>query len=1290
MTGETQTHEEIKKQTPEELKAEKLQQSEEQQELSEKLIADGILKKEERDAVKDAFNNNKETLKVFILQEKTDFIESDFGALSKALVGEKNIAKINHALGVPGDKYSIDTFKAVIKFQKDHSINRENPKNTLKVDGIIGQQTLKEILGEQDDSSFENLQELKDKAINIVLDSCFDKLESKEGIDLSIDGMYEHVVEVLDLIEDSLSDDNPLKKHFPALKENFFMPKENGKKTIEIALNKLLETDKQAEEKTNIQIEDVRHVVLNSVGTLFDIAKNSTPEEINKLISEFQKMPAVKEFTEKIPDFNVIFTEVLPSIIKTVDKQEFLNNLGNFFDNISPSLQTIIEQRGTKLDKAELKQIKLNLIRETAHFLNNSINEKSIEETLKQASKLSFIKNNAFANDLMGLIGELPANKKLETFKNINNFFIELTDPDLNTDDETLSPEEKANKDKKFHEVTDKFAKKLTEIGKEIGAEKILDFLKKHNLISQKELPKQPHKETLGDKIIGITARVSPHSFLAIKTFELGEFIVKNYDRIIEALDAFIKNSDVFKKFTIDRYEDGEHSVDELLKHAINEDLLGKVIQNMGGKFAESLNVIGKINLVKIIKEARNSFIETIDIGGEGLSEDKKDKITPSIETLSKASANKIIKESYKAIKEKIQEATQNEGKESIITKQELIEIGLNSIKTVLKENPTILVDILKEAGVNIENIDGKKLNEAADYMLSHPQMKDIISNIITMIHSKIDNKEDILLELKKLALDTNENFLQEALDNNGDIAIDVLVDTLFDKIINTPEGSKILFNAVKTKLHLEGQISETNAVEIGNILKKHLNPEKLKDFIKPYKELIKNPKEFSNEDTTKIAFELYNLIEDKDAFLQDLFENVIKTPEANQILANLISQNLDIKIPEGKTLEVVNLVTYSLDKTQLKDFVDLYINLLENDGKISQDELMALGGDFYDMVKNKNDFLQKLSDKNIINNVLNSDDKADKTHSPKEDEKQEETKEKIEITDSMIIAGIDAIYDTHFEAENDAQFTQTCESLLKQFGLENILELDILGQNIGEISYEFFSCIKKEDLTQILISHKNTLNNSINKKHDISDLGDLGVDTLKVMDVKKLQDLLKESGNKLSTVESMGVDLADEIQAVVRENTKEIKDANEIGEKLFNLYNSPIKIEEGTQEAEDIREDGEKIFNVMHLLISKLDNDYLDDNLVFEDNDNENSENSNSTKENNKNSILTKLKEDFGSAFVGNNLWFLFANCVDALYARYGGEPGQLINDYFKDDSNKENFGETMRDFMINSSANK
>jgi ERCC4-type nuclease len=48
-------------------------------------------------------------------------------------------------------------------------------------------------------------------------------------------------------------------------------------------------------------------------------------------------------------------------------------------------------------------------------------------------------------------------------------------------------------------------------------------------------------------------------------------------------------------------------------------------------------------------------------------------------------------------------------------------------------------------------------------------------------------------------------------------------------------------------------------------------------------------------------------------------------------------------------------------------------------------------------------------------------------------------------------------------------------------------------------------------------------------------------------MDVKKLQDLLKESGNKLSTVESMGVDLADEIQAVVRENTKEIKDANEI-----------------------------------------------------------------------------------------------------------------------------------------------
>lgn len=102
--------------------------------LKKSIKLDGKLSLDEKESIKEALNQDTDGI---IEQTKTllkDFITKEFSTASYDRVGKSGVKKVQEALGISSDGiYWPDTFAKVVKFQKE---------NGLKVDGIIGQETL--------------------------------------------------------------------------------------------------------------------------------------------------------------------------------------------------------------------------------------------------------------------------------------------------------------------------------------------------------------------------------------------------------------------------------------------------------------------------------------------------------------------------------------------------------------------------------------------------------------------------------------------------------------------------------------------------------------------------------------------------------------------------------------------------------------------------------------------------------------------------------------------------------------------------------------------------------------------------------------------------------------------------------------------------------------------------------------------------------------------------------------------------------------------------------------------
>jgi len=1180
---------------PEIIKAERAADIKRQEELGDKLVADGFLSVEERELVKETFNSDKEALKNFIIAEKADFIESDFWKRSEDLVWKNNISKINNALWVKWSEFSTETFKAVIKFQRE---------NNLGIDWIVWPNTLKAILWEWADTSetikedFWNIKEIADYAVNKVIDMYFDKIEQDWGIDLSIESMYSDVLDILDSIQAALPESNIFKDQFPAIRNNFFMPKEKWYETIRIINARLSESDNMAESWININVADVKHMMIAGIWTLFDIAQTSSPEELQKIINEFSTLPQIKEITEQVPDFNIIFTEILPSAVDTIDKEDFIANLSKFFDNVAPNIEYLIKHRWETIPKSDLRNIKLNIIRESADFISNTINEDSIDALSDGLKELSFISNSEIAKDILELTEKLTSKEKLEFTKDILDLLKVLSH-------ETIDEE-------KFNDLSGKLVNKLNLFANKIWSTKIIDFLQKHWLLKVEEDTPEPEKpeedqsflDKLGDLWESAKEKYSDFKEIAKVIIEA----LRNPEQREALLQLIRENKNEIKNI-VEEYAawklDWKTSA-ELLKYFLDKDILWKIIKKMWKWFSDRINKILNTNISKLALEARNGLIDNINIWQHVANVDPDSKLGEA----SLMATQWIIWDIYKVIVSKINASTKEW---QFLSKQELIQTWLDSIKKLLNnpENKELFVDILEEAGIKLPPEAHNRLKQMADNILSHPKMNDIIENILSSVHKRVDNSETIMQDLIDLAKESNREFIEWIIKENSDDIIDMWVDTLFGSLLNNPEGSKILLWVLENNLWIKLNLSQENIVESIEILKKHLDIEKLKAFIKENKDLAEKWADLSMDDIIKLGWEFYDLIDDKNWFIQELADS-------------------------GIIKEALNSPSGIVDTTS--------------------------------------------------NNNSNTSSSSTTTTTTTNNNSWETSPEwsKFElINDTTLEVAIDSLYDT-MQDWKEEDFVKTAETIMKELWLEGLLEQKILWQNVADISYEFFSCIDKEDLTNILKNNKDTLKDILAGKQDISDIANLATEIFSEVDIKKLQKILDTSW--VSNPEAVWLDLADEIQGVIKENPEKMVEMSDIMEDLVNIYESGKKIEKWSELAEKIRVYWEKMFDLIHSIISKIDDNYLHQNLNL--NQNSKSESSDSKKEtkDEKESKVQEIISWFGKSFGLNNIWFLFWNCLDSVNA-LRWKPGQLIDDYFRDTEHRDDFGDTLHDFMIDSS---
>lgn len=1126
---------------------------EQDQKISDKLIADGFLSIQERNLIKETFASNKESLKKYIISEKNNFIESDFWNLSLSLVWSDTIAKINKNFWIKWNHFSVETFKAVIKFQKE---------NNLTIDWIIWPNTSNSILNQPDNNqenineNFWNLKEIADYAINKVLDLYFDKIEQDWWLNLSIDSIYNDVIDILDSIQHELPENNIFKNQFDSLKNNFFIPKEVWYETIKIAQSKLIEIVEPEKPFWNTNISEVKHVIISGIWTLFDIAKNSSPEELNKIINEFSDYPQIKDIINKIPDFKIIFSELLPTIIETIDKETFINSLSDFLDNISPNIQFFIENWGKEIDPQVLKSIKLNFFSEKANFISKIINKDSVEQIINWVQKLSLIWDNELMNDLLNLSKNLTSSEKLIIIQSSLDLLKVISSEKI---DET-----------KLNQMIDNLLNQLNIFANKIWSKQILDFIKKHWFL-ESESKKIEIEEEQDGIIDSIVNKVWSAIDYLDEKYQDAKSVVnvcieafKNPEQVWKLLELVIEHKEEIQ-FIIEDYINWEldtENTEDLLKYMLDKDILWRVIKKMWKWFSDKISWILNINVNKLILNSRNELIDSIKIWDFIEKADTSSNLAKTSEVM----AYWIWNDIYKAIISKI---TATDAESKFLSKDEIIEIWLKSIKNILNDPKykSLLIWVLTESWIKLPENANDKLLEMINNILSYPRMKDIISNIITNIHKRVDNSDEIMQDLLNLAKDSNKEFIKRTIIQNQETIIDMWIDTLFEGFIYDIEWSKVLFELLEKNLNIGLNFSEENIIKSVEILKTHLDVDKLKIFLKENTDLIDSWWKIKSEDVIKLAGEFFSIIDDKNWLIQDLSESWIIKKLSQSFNSNSSENNLGL-----------------IDNTTIDVTVNSLYATLEN------------------------------------------------------------TKE-----------------------EN---FTKTVEVLIKEVWLEWLLKQKILGQNIADISYEFFTCIEKKDLIKILQKNKETLKNILSGKKDISDISNLSSDIFSKINVEKLQKLIDTKW--LTSLEKTWVDLIDEIQKLIKENPEKMKEIFNIMEKLVDIFQSWKKIKKWSEEAKHIVSYWEKIFDLINSLILKIDDNYLDENLVIE-----------WKSENSKKSKVEEIINWFGESFASNNFWFLLWNCVDSVNA-ISWKPWQLVDDYFRDNEHRDDFADSLHDFLV------
>lgn len=766
----------------------------------------------------------------------------------------------------------------------------------------------------------ENASEVLNKLIDNILKDYIKKINSKEGLSLKIDDIYNEVLKTLNFVESQISKDNIYKHDIKHIVDNFLKPKEKWKQLIKYVLDISFEKEKTKKEELNLWFE----LFKSSIWTIFDIAKTTPKEKLSKIIDEAMKNNKIKEIFKNMPELRTILVENMPNIINSINKDEFLISLDNFFNKSKDDLLTIIETKDiSKIDN----KIKLKVLHNAWQVVDNLIQKDNVKDPKKSLIEnfLKWFSNLEFAK-------KEPV---LTILKIIN-------DKNLNLEDR-----------KELAVSASDLIKKLT--NPSAGENEIVKSLDNFLLIISKKRDKIQNKE-LFDNLI--------KQFIPKESFNEKEDISKNatfFDKIKHYFNNFV---DYVKEF-----------LTEKTIEAINTDSVNWLIQKFNGKFIQTLKEKTSYNFTNILKSIRSEISTSIN-SNESNQENKENKKNKennentNISTLSWIIVDKLSDNIYHMFKKAYKEQWN-------LNKNDIIDWWLSTLRDVLNENKKLVLDTLKDFWVKIDKNDENHILNLAKNILEDPRFKKVLSDIIDNIANMATSKQDVTKQIYDIIQDISKNqanslIVKQSKNELVDYGIEKVYDLLSDKKVI----SIIFDNIPELKWKLPDNLTEEKIHKLWLIIKRNIPVELIKNT---YHKI-----DFNNLDQDKIISLTKDILDDKRVNTKNLINSIIDSwiikdlnsikLENNREKTNLneetISNSVDIiykilnNTDKQKVLKLSSQIW--LDKIYWED---LYLVLKNTPKNLLKNDLLK-NKDFLNNVINSQENIQSL----ILNDKKNYD----------------------------------------------------------------------------------------------------------------------------------------------------------------------------------------------------------------------------------------------------------------------------------------------------------------------------
>ena len=409
------------------------------------------------------------------------------------------------------------------------------------------------------------------------------------------------------------------------------------------------------------------------------------------------------------------------------------------------------------------------------------------------------------------------------------------------------------------------------------------------------------------------------------------------------------------------------------------------------------------------------------------------------------------------------------------------------------------------------------------------------------------------------------------------------------------------------------------------------------------------------------------------DAWIDTFYEVFLWDKENVNILLQIFKINIstNFEIWNDTYVNLIETLKKHIPKEKIKTILKNNPDILK--WKIDLTNIKEIWMDIYNRMPDRVWFIQDVTSSWILEDIKNNSDKEIEsvriinTH---ETWKKENILESI--PDSDIASWIRILYKT-INSDKGGKLWTIIDSALNKLWLKEVIwNIKIAWQSLWENSVLFLNVIKEHDLIKIVLDNKKKLSgilwNSLTQDQKINILSKIWNDILLKLDITKLQEEL--SDNNLSDNEKLWIDLLDEFQKYSKENSGTIEELISEWNNLYNIINWwKVVIKEGSAEAIHIQWYWEKIFSMINWIITQLDDTYLEKNLKIPKWE--------SKDDNNEKSVVVDAIFD---SVIGNNKWFGIMNWYDIVNDNHW----RLADDYFRDTSNKDNFWDTIMDFMI------